>query len=169
MSKLIAITFDDPWRAREALRVLRKIERRRLMHLTDPAVVRKDADGRVHTKNELDSGVEFGLSTVGTLGLLVAIAFPIAGVAAGLAGGVWAGSRLHLGIDKEFLESLCDDLRPDTSALLLMVADVKPEAIPEIREAMQPLHGTVYETTLSPEDERLLRDVVEGPRDTPTP
>ena len=86
MSNLIAITFDGPQQASEALRAIRQIERRGRVHLTDTAVVTKDADGHVHTKNELDSGVEVGIGVVGTLGLLVGIAFPVAGVAAGLLG-----------------------------------------------------------------------------------
>jgi uncharacterized membrane protein len=168
MSQLIAITFDGLDQAGEALKALRQFERRDLVHLTDTAVISKDADGDVHTKNEYDSGVELGVGVVGTLGLLVAIAFPVAGVAVGLGGGAWAGSKMHLGVDKAFLESLRDDLRPGTSALLLMVDKVKPDAIPEIRQAMQPFHGTVYETTLSPEAQRNLREVVEGWRDAPT-
>ena len=166
VSNLIAITFDDPRQASEALEALRKIEHRGLLHLTDTAVLRKDADGRVHTNKELDSGVELGIGVAGTLGLLVAIAFPVAGVAAGLAGGAWAGSKMHLGVDKNFMESLQNALRPATSALLLMVDKVKPEAVPDVRQAMQPLHGTVYETTLPPDAEQRLREIVEGQPDT---
>jgi uncharacterized membrane protein len=169
VSNLIAITFDGTQQAGEALHALRQIEKRGLVHLTDTAVVRKDAEGHVHTKNEVDSGVELGIGVVGTLGLLVAIAFPVAGVAAGLAGGAWAGSKIHAGVDKEILEHLRNDLRPETSALLLMVDKVKPEAIPELREAMQPLHGTVYETTLTPDEQRVLHEVVEGTGAAPTP
>jgi uncharacterized membrane protein len=76
---------------------------------------------------------------------------------------------MHAGVDKAFLESLRNDLRPETSALLLMVDKVKPEAIPELREAMQPFHGTVYETTLPPDAQRVLHDVVEGTGAAPTP
>jgi uncharacterized membrane protein len=109
------------------------------------------------------------VGVVGTLGLLVAIAFPVAGVAVGLGGGAWAGSKLHAGVDKEFMESLRGELRPGTSALLLMVDKVKPDAVPELRDAMQPLHGTVYETPLSPEQLRTLREIVEGAPGAPTP
>jgi uncharacterized membrane protein len=162
VSHLIAITFDGPDQAGEALEAVREVERRGHVHLTDTAVIKKDADGDVHTKNEIDSGVELGVGVIGTLGLMVAIAFPIAGVAVGLGGGAWAGSKIHAGVDKEFVESLRADLRPGTSALLLMVDKVKPDAIPELRDSMRPLHGTVYETNLSPEAERNLRDIVEG-------
>lgn len=168
VSHLIAISFDGPDLAGQALQALRQIERRGLLHLTDTAVLQKDAEGHVHTKNEVDSGVELGIGVVGTLGLLIGIAFPIAGVTAGLLGGAWAGSKMHLGVDNDFMERLRDELRPETSALLLMVDRVKPDAIPEVREAMQPLHGTVYETTLSAEAERTLHEVVEGWQEQPT-
>jgi uncharacterized membrane protein len=168
VSHLIAITFDGLRQAEQALRSLRQFERRGLVHFTDTAIVRKDDNGRVHTKNELDSGVELGIGVVGTLGLLVAIAFPVAGVVGGLAGGAWAGSKLHAGIDKEFLACLRNDLRPGTSALLLMVDKVQPSAIPEIRAEMQSLHGSVYDTALPPDAEQTAHDVVEGPRDAPT-
>ena len=167
MSDLVAITFDGWEQAGEALQALRLVERRGLIHLTDTAVIQKDADGHVQTKGEVDSGVELGIGVTGTLGLLVAIAFPIAGLAAGVAGGAWAGSKMHLGVDKKFLERLRDDVRPGTSALLLMVSNVKPHAIPAIREAMRPYCGTVYETPLSPEAQRTLHEVVEGWQGTP--
>jgi uncharacterized membrane protein len=95
VSDLIAITFDGPEQAGKALRALRQVERRGLVHLTDMAVIRRVADRRVHTENELDSGVARGVSVVGTLGLPVGIALPIAGGAAGLAGGAWARSKMH--------------------------------------------------------------------------
>jgi len=168
VSDLIAITFDGQEQAGEALKALREIEHQDLIHLTDTAVVRKDADGRVHTNNELDSGVEIAVGVTGTLGLLIAIAFPVAGVVTGLAGGAWAGSKMHLGIDKEFLERLREDLRPGTSALLLMVSNVKPHALPTIREAMRPYRGTVYETELPPDAQRILHEVFEAWQTTPT-
>jgi uncharacterized membrane protein len=168
VASLIAITFAGPDQAGEALHALRQFEHRGALHLTDTAVIRKDPDGKVHTKNELDSGVELGLGVVGTLGLLIASVLPVAGLAVGLAGGALAGSQIHAGIDRHFMDRLRDDLRPGTSALLVMVADVKPYAVSEIREAMQPFHGTLYETALSPEVERTLRDVTKEQRDAPT-
>jgi uncharacterized membrane protein len=168
VSDLIAITFVGPEQAGKALRTLRQVERRGFMHVTDTAVIRKDADRPVHMKNELDPAVELGVSVVGTLGLLVAIALRVAGVTSRVAGGAWAGSQLHLGIDQEFLELLRNDLRPGTAALLVMVANMKPHAIPEIHEAMRPFHGAVYETTVSPHVQRMLCDVVEESRDPST-
>jgi uncharacterized membrane protein len=167
VANLIAITFAGPDQAGEALHALRQFDHRGVLHLTDTAVLRKDPDGKVHTKNELDSGVELGIGVVGTLGLLVASMFPVAGLAVGLVGGALAGSQIHAGIDRQFMERLRDDLKPGTSALLVMVASVKPYAIPEIRDAMRPFHGTLYETHLSPEAERILREVTEDQRDAP--
>jgi uncharacterized membrane protein len=168
VANLIAITFAGPDQAGEALHTLRQFEHRGTLHLTDTAVITKDPDGKVHTKNELDSGVELGIGVVGTLGLLIASVLPVAGLAVGLAGGALAGSQIHAGIDRQFMERLRDELKPGTSALLLMVADVKPHAIPEIREAMRSLDGTLYETALSPEAERSLREVTRDQRDAPS-
>jgi uncharacterized membrane protein len=165
VSDLIAITFNGSEQAGKALRALRQVERRGLVRRTDTAVIRKDAKRPIHPKNALDPAVELGVSVVGTLGMLVAIAFPVAGVVAGPAEWSWAFSRMRRDIDHELLDRLRNDLRPGTSALLLLVADVKPHAIPEISEAMRPFRGTVYSTTLSREVERFLRDVVDGPRD----
>ena len=168
VSDLIAITFEGWEQAGEALQELRLIERRGLIHLTDTAVVQKDVDGHVHTKNEMDSGVELGIGVTGTLGLLVGIAFPIAGIVAGVAGGAWAGSKMQLGVDKQFVKQLQDDLQPGTSALLLMVSNVKPHALPAIHDAMQQYRGTVYETKLPPEAQRRLHEAVEGWQTPPT-
>ena len=140
MSDLIAITFDGPEQAGTALRELRELERRGLVRLTDTAVVRKDADGKIHTKNEVDSGVELGVGVVGTLGLLVGIAFPIAGVAAGLAGGAWAGSKMHLGIDGEHLRNLrtpATSLRDLPAAFQHLARETRPEGGPRFKTVVE--------------------------------
>jgi uncharacterized membrane protein len=168
VSDLIAITFDGPEQAGKALRALKQVERRSLLHRSDTVVIRMDAERPIHTKDALDPAVELGVSVVGTFSMLLAIAFRVAGVVARPAGRSWAFSRMHRDIDQEFLDLLRNDLRPGTSALLLMVNNVKPHAIPEIYAAIRPFRGTVYWTALSYEAQRFLRDAVEGPCDVST-
>ena len=168
MSDLIAITFDGPEQAGNALRALRQVERRGLVHRTETVVIRKDAERPIRTKDALNPAVELGVSVVGTLGIVLAIAFRVAGVVTRPAGWSSAFSRMHRDIDPEFLDLLRNDLRPGTSALLLMMNNVKPRAIPEIYKAIRPFRGTVYWTTLSYEAQRFLRDAVDGPRDVST-
>ena len=60
MSELIAITFDGADDATQALASVRPLENEGRIGLEDTAVVTKDADGKVHVKNEMASGTETG-------------------------------------------------------------------------------------------------------------
>lgn len=168
MSHIIAITFDGSEHAVEALRALRRIERQGLVRVTDTAVIRMGLDRPARLHDEPDGEDEPGVSVLGTLGPSVAIARRVAGVVSGPAGGAWAVTRLHDSVDWRFLALLGDDVRHGTSVLLVTVADMKPRAVPEIHEAMRPIHCTVYETTLSPEPWPRLRYVAAGPCDCST-
>jgi uncharacterized membrane protein len=159
LSHLIAITFDGPEQAAQALRALRRIERRGLVHVTDTAVIRKDSLRPVYADDAQDGEATLAVTVVGTLGPPVAIARRLAGIATGV-------SQLHRRIDWEFLALLRADLRHGTSALLVMVADITSCAVLEIHQAMRPFHGTVYETTLLPEPWQIPREVARRPCDS---
>src|SRR5262245_15184115 len=71
MSQLVVITFDDEEQAGRALQSIRQVERQGQLKLNDTAVVVKDKEGRVHTKNEVSSATETGAVIGGVIGGLL--------------------------------------------------------------------------------------------------
>jgi uncharacterized membrane protein len=57
---LIVIQFDDAAKASAALQAIREQQKANQIHLNDTAIIRKDADGKVHKVNEVSSATEVG-------------------------------------------------------------------------------------------------------------
>jgi uncharacterized membrane protein len=158
MSHLIVITFDDPDEASQVRESLRKGEHAGRLSLDDSAVVVKDEKGKVHVKDQLDRGVKVGALGGGLLGLLIAgLFFPIAGVVIGVLGGALVGASLDLGISKKFVKEVSESMKDNSSAIFFIVRDADPSyALGVLRN----YEGTVFQTTLSEEDEEQVREAL---------
>ena len=66
MSDLVVITFTTQDAGLAALKHIRDVEHASGLTLSDTAVVEKDADGKVHVKNEVSSGTEVGAVFLGS-------------------------------------------------------------------------------------------------------
>lgn len=154
MTRLVAIIFDEQESAGEVLRRVREIESEGHIRLTDTAVLTRDHEGKIHTKNELDSGVETGATVGGLLGLALSFLFPIAGFAVGVAGGALVGRMFEQGVDTGLVKEVREQLKPGTSALFLMVQDANADAA---IAAVRPHKGKLYQSALSYEVEQSLR------------
>ena len=128
------------------------------LSLDDSAVVVKDADGKVHVKNELDRGVKIGAVGGGLLGLLISgLFFPLAGLVVGVLGGMGVGALADMGVQKKFVEEVGAAIQPGNSALFFIVRDANPNAA---FAALKPYKGEVYHTSLPTEAEETLRRVL---------
>ena len=158
MSNIVVITFDNMEEAGKVRESIRQQEKSGTISLDDSAVVVKDEDGKVHVKNQLDRGVKIGAVGGGLLGLLLAgIFFPVAGIVVGVLGGMGVGSLADLGIQKDFVKDVSNAIKPGTSAIFLIVRESNPTVA---LAALRPYKGEVYHTSLDPEDEKSLRDVL---------
>ncbi len=159
MSTIIAITFDTPQAAEQVRHSLSEREHQGQLNLDDSAVVIKDAHGRIHVHNEIDRGIKVGALGGGVLGLLIGFIFggPIGSMLVGLFGGALMGSLARMGVDKGFMEDVEEAMSPDSSALFFLLRDDEPDAA---IAALEPYQGTVYHTSLSPEDEETLREAL---------
>jgi len=148
MSELVVLTFEDTEQAGEAFESLKRMQHSGQLKIDDAAVIVKDESGKVHLKNQLDTGVKMGAVGGGLLGLLLAsVFFPLAGLLIGALGGALIGKTLHMGVDQDFVKDVTESLKPGTSALFVMGSG-EPAAV---RAALQPFQGMVYQTTLPPE------------------
>ena len=158
MSDLIVLTFDNEEEAGKVREAIRKEQKQDLVSLDDSAVVVRDAEGKIHVKNEVDRGVKIGAVGGGLLGLLIAgIFFPFAGILIGVLGGMGVGALADLGIQKKFVKEVSDKLQPGTSAIFLVIRHANANAVVA---ALKPYKGEIYQSSLDTDDEETLRRVL---------
>jgi uncharacterized membrane protein len=154
MSDLIVVVFSDEDQAADALATLRELERVDAVHFEDTAVITKDAQGKLHVKNELSSATETGAVGGVLLGALMTVLFPGVGMVIGALGGAAIGAALGDGVDRAFVKEVSESLQPGSSALFLLVKHMQGAVI----DALKPYTGTVYHTNLNADlEERLVR------------
>jgi uncharacterized membrane protein len=159
-TRLVAMIFDSESEASSVLDDLRKVAWKGQLHLTDTAIVRKDADGNAHVKNEMSTGVEVGALTGAVAGGLLFLMLPGVGQIAGAAVGGWIGTRFDTGVESALVKEVTETMTPGQSALFLMISSGDPDAV---LASLQGRHGHIYQTTLRPEVEAALRETLEGP------
>jgi uncharacterized membrane protein len=158
MSNLVVITFDNADEAGQVRDSLHSAQKSGGLSLNDSAVVVKDADGKIHVKNEVDRGVKVGAVGGGVLGLLLAgIFFPFAGIIVGALGGAAVGALANMGISKKFVKQVGDDLDPNNSALFIIIRSGDPDMVAAV---LRPYKGTLYQTSFDTQGEEALRDVL---------
>jgi uncharacterized membrane protein len=156
MSELIVLAFDNPEGALRAHARLLDIRKRRMLQLTDAAVVVRQVDGKVKVK-QLTSLVGSGTFGGAFWGLLIGLLFavPWMGLAVGAAAGATIGGLTDHGLDDKFIKELAETVKPGHSALFLLVhVDNLERWLDELTE----FEPTVLQTSLSPEDEAKLRE-----------
>lgn len=155
MSSLVVIAFDSPDEAASVLESLKAQTKYDNISFKDTAIVSKDADGKVHIKNEVSQGTMTATGIGALLGLLLgSLLFPVAGILIGAGGGALVGRFMNLGVDGKFVKDVSESLKPNTSALFVIVQDANPAVVRAILEEHK---GTILQTTLSPEAEESLK------------
>lgn len=158
MSNLVVITFENAEEAGKVRDTLHNIEKQGLLSLDDSAVVVKDAEGKVHFENQTDRGVKVGAVGGGALGLLIgSVFFPFAGLVGGAVAGAVVGKLADLGIDQKFVHEVGAALKPDSSAIFILVREANPNVA---LAALKPYKGQVYHTSLPTETEEHLREIL---------
>ena len=161
MSTLIAITYDTEDKAEQVLVELGQMQKMQLITLEDAAVAVKDQKGKVKVTQTLEK-MATGSAAVwgGFWGLLIGLLF-LAPIFWGLFGalmGALFSRGTDLGIDNKFIKDVGDGLNPGQSALFILVVEATADKVlPE----MAKFGGTVYQTSLSYDDEETLKKALE--------
>ena len=156
MSELIALAFQSPTGAQEALATLATLQQQELIKLSDAATVVRDADGKPKIK-QAQSLVGAGALGGAFWGMLIGILFfvPFVGLAIGALAGAFAGKFSDVGIDDKFIKEVGATIQPGQSALFMMVESwTEDRVLPEL----QKLNPTVLRTNLSVEDEAKIKE-----------
>ena len=153
-SNLIVLAFDDMEEAEKVHQALVQGKKEGVLQIDDAAVIVKDADGKVHVKNQISRGTWSATGVGGLLGLLVgAIFFPIGGLVLGLAGGALVGRMMNLGVNGKFVKDVEAELKPGTSAIFVLGKGDPTATLAILRQ----YKGKVLQTTLSTDAEESLR------------
>lgn len=155
MSSLVVLAFDNMEEAGKVHEALVQGKKEGVLQIDDAAVVVKDADGKVHVKNQVARGTWTATGVGGLLGLLLgSIFFPIGGLIFGLAGGALVGRMMNLGVDGKFVKEVENEIKPGTSAIFVLLKTDNPTAELAI---MRQFNGKVLQTNLSSEAEESLK------------
>jgi uncharacterized membrane protein len=163
MSDLIAVAFDDEFKAERVRLDLRQMQHEHLMDLEEAVVAVHKIDGsvRLHHVTHFTVPVAFGGGFVGTLVglLLINPALALFGLVAGSGLGAVIGSLKEVGIGEKFMQDLGASLKPGTSALFIVAKKAQPEAI--LQEVAK-FGGKVLRTALKHDDEAKLRSALDA-------
>ncbi|ELR97144.1 DUF1269 domain-containing protein [Gloeocapsa sp. PCC 73106] len=158
MSDLIAIAYDDEYKAEEVRLTLVKLKKEHLIELEDAAVVVKDKNGKIQLKQAVNLPAA-GAVSGSFWGLLIGVLFlaPLAGVAIGAAAGALSGALTDIGVDDNFMRELGETLTPSSSALFVLVRKVTPD---KVLEEIAPYGGKILRTSLTKDQETQLQEVL---------
>lgn len=166
MADLVCVAFDDPKTADQVLTELTALQSEYVIQLKDACVVVRAPDGGIQLHQAFPL-VKSGALTGGTSGALwgglIGLLFlnPLAGMAlgagVGAASGALAGKLSDYGINDDFIRELGATIKPNSSALFLLVQKVTADKVlPKVSH----YQGRVLKTSLSDERERRLREAL---------
>jgi uncharacterized membrane protein len=165
MADLVCVAFDQPDTADKVLLALTAMGKERLIELEDACVVVRPAEGEPQLKQMMPLtkiGALSGGSSGALWGALVGLLFlnPLAGMAigagVGAATGALSGHLADFGIDDNFIKELGSKIKPNSSALFLLIRRVTGDKVLERLKA-EGFTGQVLQTSLTNEQEAALK------------
>lgn len=163
--RIVAIAFDSPLRAQEALLAALRLEELELLEIHDAVFVNRAPSGRVEIVETSDPGAVAAAvpsSLVGALiGTLVAgpLGLLVGGVLAG-GGGALAARLIDAGIPDHVVRELGDLTQPGHTALALLASDV---AGPAVLDELRRFQGArIVYAEVPPEELAAMRQVLAG-------
>lgn len=144
---LLAVEFDDPLKAQEALLASLRLAKRHAIHLDDAAIVTKEPSGRIRIHQTKDTSAGQGAAAGGWIGMLAGLLFmaPLVGAALGAAvGGIWAKLR-DIGISDKQMREMGEQMVNGHAALFLLFEPLAPTNL--IREFRR-FDGSILHSTL---------------------
>jgi uncharacterized membrane protein len=155
MSTLVAIRYDDKFKAEEVRITLRKLQKDYLIDLEDAVVATKDESGKVQLHQAVNLTAA-GAVGGGFWGSLVGLLFlnPLLGLAVGAAAGAASGALTDIGIDDKFMKELAEGMSTNCSMLFVLV---RKATLDKVLEELRGTGGSILKTSLSHEDETRLQ------------
>ena len=156
-NKLIAVVFDDPYKADEARAALNRMGGEGLLEIDETAVIVKKADGKVRVSqdvNVVEKDQHFGhIAGLVTAAVTGTMPFILAGTVAGSL----IGRLTDHGVTNKFLKSVQKELQPNTS-VLVVYARSDPERRKKIAERLVVFNPKILESDMPPELEQQIQN-----------
>jgi uncharacterized membrane protein len=99
----------------------------------------------------------------GFWGMLIGLLFlnPLLGAVVGAGAGALTARFKDLGLDDRMMKDIGDSLKPGTSALFLLIRDVKSD---KVLDELKPFtgKGRLFQSSLNKDDEQQLREALEA-------
>lgn len=160
MSNLVVLAYDDVDTAKQVRDRLFAMQKENLITMSDAVVVERNTDGKVklhQARNLAGAGAASGALWGGLIGLLFLA--PVVGMAIGAASGGAAGAMTDLGVDDNLMRDLGTNMPPGSAALFVLVEHATVDkVIPQVAG----YGGRVIKSSLSAEQEQILRDAIEN-------
>jgi uncharacterized membrane protein len=160
MATLSVLTFPDITNAEQMIAKLKEFKQQHLVEIDDAALISRDASGKPKIKH-LSQEMATGKGALGGAfwGLLFGLIFfvPVVGTAVGAAAGAIVGHMADLGIDKDFIKKIGENIQPGQAALCLLTEKV---VVDKVKGALQQYNAKLLETSLSKEEEKKLRETL---------
>ena len=148
MENVLAVNFDDDTKAYTALTSLKQLDEQGQVQLADAAVVLRDDDGHIQTKEEVGGPDFAGSATGGVLGLIIGVLGGPLGVLIGGYTGLLVGSIFDMGEADDTESALVEvarSVRPGHPALIAVATEQSPEVLDA---AMKTAGGTIVRRPL---------------------
>ena len=154
-SQLVVLGFDGEGTAEGMLVNFKDMQDRGIIKLEDAVVASRAPDTtEVHIEQ---TDARRGRHAAAGAGIGVLAGWLVGGPVGGAAIGAIIGAMHDRGVDDDFIHEVSAQLRPDSSAILLLVQEADG---PKVLEELKPFKAQVLHTTLTDEQERALRDTL---------
>ena len=156
--ELIVAAFQDEGGAEAALQELKAAKKEGLIKIDNAAILKKDANGKIHIKEAKDMGGGKGAVIGGVIGGVIGlIAGPAAIVTAGIGAAIggFAAKLSDGGFKDERLEEVAASLKPGSSAL---VALIEHEWVDEMEQIMREQGADAMTTAISADIAKQLEE-----------
>ncbi len=155
MSTLVAIAYDEQYKAEEVRLKLWKLQKDYLVDLADAVVAVKDDKGKVRLHQAVSLPAA-GAASGGFWGTLIGLMFlnPLLGLAVGATAGAVSGALADVGINDNFMKELAGTLSPGSSVLFVLVRKATPD---KVLDELKGSGGKILKTSLSHDDEAKLQ------------
>lgn len=154
-SNIVVLGFKDRYGAEGMLDNILQWQEEGLIELEDAVIAWSGPSGEVQIQQTHKQGGKFA-ARGGGVGLLAGLLLggPIVGLVGGATIGAVTASLKDYGLDDKFVREVSQWVRPETSALFLLVNEAKAD---EIEAKLRPHGALVLTSSLAPEQEKRLR------------